>query len=320
MRIFYKYILYSFNIMNSFKNSNIYRETLPSGTTDLVIVSLVHQSPDMIFYMAKNIEKYVKGSFIWIAHYNNKEPIDENKLPPWAWLVRDTVMTEPYARLKTFGVMKAVDFAVANLSHFTNVMTLSSGSAFFRTFEVPKKPIVCLESHEKKFNPNAKLTHTEEIGIEHAGSCCLYLQSHKDFTFKWQYPGCDCDLEFHTLIKNRHFRYFKGAQWSGQVWPYEVAVMLSADIGSLYNSESTSQRPYFSAEEIYLSTYAYNYAKEHNMEICLTEVIINWAHGYYVPNLDIIHYYRHSYIKSGHAVCKLSDDVHNDPIRKYLNK
>ena len=304
--------------MFSFKNSNSYRDSLPSGTRDLVIVSLVHQSPDMVFYMAKNIEKYVRGSFIWIAHYNNKEPIDERALPPWAWLVRDTVMTEPYARLKTFGIMKAVDFAIANLTHFTNVMTLSSGSAFFRTFDVPKNPMISIEGHEKLINPSVKITHAEEIGIEHAGVCCQFLQSHKDFTCLWQYPGCDSDIEFHTLLKNRKFRYFKGCQWPGQVWPYEVAVMLSVDIGPLYNSESTKQRPYFAAEEIYLATYAYNYAKEHNMEIHLTEVIIDWEHAYCVPNTKRIDYYRNMYSNSAHAICKLSDDIQNDTIRKYL--
>jgi hypothetical protein len=298
--------------MFSYKNSNIYRDNLPSGTYDLVIVSLVHQGPEMIYYMAKNIEKYVAGSFLWIAHYNNPAPIDEHSLPPWAWLVRDTVQTEPYARLKTFGITKAIDFAIAN-TKFTNCMTLSSGSAFFRTFQVPTYPTICLESHEKQFDPSIRLTHTEEIGIEHAGTCSQYLQSRNNHT--WQYNGCDSDTEFHSLLTRRNFQWFKGCQWSGQVWPYEVAVMLVTDIGSLYDSASTKERPYYAAEEIILSTYAYNYAKEHSIPISLTEVIIDWNNSYWVPNIERIEYLRNKYI--GHAVCKLSDNV-EDPIRQYL--
>lgn len=302
--------------MYSFKNKNIYRDTLPSGSYDLVIVSLIHQGPEMVYYMSKNIEKYVNGSFIWVAHYNNEIQFDENSLPPWAWLVRDTMQTTPYSRSKTFGIMKAIDFAIVNLDKFTNCMTLSSGSAFFRKLDVPTVPTICLYEYTKHIDPSCILTHCEEIGIEHAGMCSQYLVSKKHFA--WQYEGCDSDIEFHSLMKSRMFKCFKGAQWPGQVWPYEVAYMLSKDIGSLYESCKMKTQPYYAAEEIILSTYAYNYAKKHSIPVQLSECIINWSTGYYISNIEQVKYLRAKYSESGHALCKLSDDVIHDPVRQYL--
>ena len=63
---------------------NIYRKGAPSGKYDMLIVSLVHQNSGMIRYIVKNLEKYVRGSFIWIAHYNGSDPVDEETLPQWA--------------------------------------------------------------------------------------------------------------------------------------------------------------------------------------------------------------------------------------------
>ena len=40
-----------------------YRNYLPIGHYDLIIISLVHQGPEMVYYMVENIKKYVKGSF-----------------------------------------------------------------------------------------------------------------------------------------------------------------------------------------------------------------------------------------------------------------
>jgi len=299
--------------MYSFKNNNKYRETLPTGVYDLVIVSLIHQSPEMVFYMVKNLKKYVKGKFLWVAHYNNKISIDENSLPEWAWLVRDTVYTEYSTRLLTFGITKAIDFAITNLTSFKNLMTLSSGSSFFREFQVPEIPIVCIESHEKQFNPNICLYHTDPISITHAKACSKYLNSlgHNS----WQYVGCDADIEFYDLINKRNFKWFKGCQWSGQVFPYEVAKMLSEDVGTLYDSKANVK---YAAEEIYFSTYAYNYAIQNNIEIKLTEVIIDWNNSYCIEKTEKIDYLRNKYIKTGHAVCKLSDDVNNNPVRNYL--
>ena len=103
-----------------------YRNTLPFGYYDLIIISLVHQGADILKYMANNISKYVKGNFIWIVHYNNEEHIDETTLPPWAWLVRDTIKTSSISsRLLLMAINQILKFALVNVTS-KNIMTLSS--------------------------------------------------------------------------------------------------------------------------------------------------------------------------------------------------
>lgn len=84
---------------------NIYRNTLPSGSYDMVIVSIAHQNAAMVKWQASNLGRYIKGSFLWIVHYNGEEVINENELPPWAWLVTryhtdDTWNSDTYACLR----------------------------------------------------------------------------------------------------------------------------------------------------------------------------------------------------------------------------
>jgi len=301
----------------AFKNSNTYRTTTPQGKCDLLIVSLVHQGPDMVRYMTQNIQKYVKGSFKWVAHYNGKDPVDENTLPEWAWLVRDTNVTQPYEyqRLRTFGIIKTLSFAIQSGLQFTNVLILSSGSAFFREFQVPVKPKVCLDNYEKIFDPSVNLDHSSPIDIKHSGKCAKYLESIG--SSGWQYKNGDLDIEFQTAIQKRNFKFFKGAQCAGQIWPYEVAIMLSEDITKLYDSPNTKKLDY-ACEEIYLSTYAYNYAIEHSIPIEIGQVIIYWNRYYGIRHTEYIDFLRKNpQFNSGHAVCKLSDSI-NDPVRKYI--
>jgi len=308
----------------------LYRETLPSGKYDLLIVSLVHQGPDMLHYIANNLEKYVKGSFLWIAHYNGPDH-DENTLPPWAWLVRDTHATSPWRRSISFGVIKALTFALENGVQFTNVLTLSSGSAFYREFQVPTRPLVCLDTYERQIDPTADLSHVEAIHVAHLGKCANYLTSIG--SIGWQYQlGGDSDTEFHNLILARGFKYIRGNQFSGQMWPYEVAVMLEKDIKTLYNSHVTT---YYVTEEIYFSTYAYNYAKLNNIPVGSSVVMINWAKGYAVDSVERITSLREDPRFNGpsgpsgssgpsgpsvpYAACKLSDNL-SDPVRVFINK
>jgi hypothetical protein len=302
----------------AFKNSNTYRTTTPQGKCDLLIVSLVHQNPDMVRYMTQNIQKYVKGSFKWIAHYNGIDPVDENTLPEWAWLVRDTNVTQPYEyhRLRTFGIIKALSFAIQSGLQFTNVLTLTSGSAFFKEFQVPVKPRICLDSYEKIFDPDVKLYHSSPIDIKYSGKCAKYLESIG--SPGWQYTNGDLDIEFQTAIQKRNFKFFKGGQWPGQMWPYEVAKMLYEDIAKFYDSPNTKKLNY-ACEEIYLSTYAYNYAIEYSIPIEFNEVITNWK-SYYdgIKHIEYIDFLRKNpQFDSGHAVSKLSDNI-NDPVRKYI--
>jgi len=272
----------------------------------------------MIHYMVKNLEKYVKGSFLWIAHYNNEEPIDETTLPPWAWLVRDTNVTLPYhyQRLRLFGISKAISFALQSGVTFTNVLTLSSGSAFFKEFQVPTKPRICLDSHETIFNPAVKLPHTDEIPIQYSGQCAKYL--HSIGASPWQYGNGDLDIELQMFVKKRGFEFFRGSQWPGQIWPYEVAQMLVEDIRTIYDSPNTPHLDY-SSEEIYLSTYAYNYALTHSIPIERSQVITDWQSNYHISDPKYIDYLRMNPRFTGHAVSKLSDNI-QDSVRRYIQE
>jgi hypothetical protein len=292
-------------------NNNIYRNTLPSGHYDMIIVSLVHQGPEMVYYMAMNIKKYVKGNCIWVVHYNHPNKVDETLLPEWAWLVRDTIHTQVYTRLISMAVNQALKFALSHVT-CTNIMTLSSGSAFFRNFVLPTHKKIALNSHEYQLTPDKKIFHTEEIDISHIGKCAKYLETVG--SGGWQYTGCDVDIEFHKLIQNRNFKYFRGCQWSGQIWPYEVGKELVEDLSTLEDKIGV----HYACEEIYLSTYAYNYAKTNNINIDYVEVIIDWGNEYKISTINYIQILR-KYYRDGTAVCRLSDSS-NDEIRQYLIK
>jgi hypothetical protein len=292
-----------------------YRPYLPTGHYDLIIVSLVHQGPEMVYYMANNLSKYVKGKFLWVVHYNGQQYIDENTLPSWAWIVRDSIKTERATRLLMMGINQALKFAIANVTSI-NIMTLSSGSALFRDLIVPKEKIVKIISHEVNFDsPGKKYYHVEEIDIKYIGKCKEYLESLEWFGWQYKYGG-DKDLEFHNMVQKRNFKYLRGGQWSGQVWPYEVGKILVEDISELENSELHKSNAY-ACEEIYMSTYAHNYAKENGIEIGFSEVIINWNSGYEVRSVEYINSLRTTY-KYGSGVCKVSEDL-SDPVRRYIN-
>ena len=299
---------------------NLYRKERPSGKYDLLIVSLVHQNSNMIRYIANNLEKYVRGNFLWIAHYNGSDPVDETTLQPWAWLVRDTHATSPWRRSISFGVIKALSLALENGVEFTNVLTLSSGSAFYREFQVPTVPLVRLDTYERILDASCDLRHVEAIDIAYAGKCAEYLKSVG--SIGWQYGfGGDSDTEFHSLVIARGFKYMRGNQFSGQMWPYEVAVMLEKDMKTLYNSPVTT---YYVTEEIYFSTYAYNYAMINNMPVGSSVVMIDWAKGYAVTQPGRVVSLRSDARFIGdpayapYAVCKLSDNL-SDPVRVFIH-
>jgi hypothetical protein len=267
----------------------------------------------MVKYMAKNLAKYVKGNFLWVVHYNNEQHIDETKLPPWVWLVRDSIKTCRQTRLLLMAINQALKFALVNVSCI-NLMTLSSGSALFRDFIVPKQQKCALISHEVNIDPNKCYAHIEQIDVKHIGKCTEYLESVG--SFGWQYKfGGDSDLEFHKLVRSRGFRYLRGCQWSGQIWPYEVGRMLVEDLSELDDSPLHDNKKY-ACEELYISTYAYNYGIDNELGLDLVEVIIDWSSGYEVKEVNYINHLK-SY-KSGSGVCKLSDNL-IDAVRVLLN-
>lgn len=292
------------------KNNNNHREYLPSGEYDMAIVSLVHQDGNMLRWMARNIEKYVKGKVIWIAHYNGKEPFDERELPDWAWISRRTVDTfSGFAPSLAHGIASALEFATSHVS-FINCMTLSSGSVFIKEYSPPKNEVVCLKMYEQIVNPNKNYKHAEEIHIKHASRCVEYLTSIGGMG--WQYGGCDKDIEFHSAIKSRGFEHMRGCQWSGQIWPMDVAKMIAEDIPKIKYPNNSN----YSAEEIYLSTYGNAYARKKSMEIGFCEVMIDWNRNYTVNDVEYVKKLAKEFPHS--AICKVPTDT-NHPVRRFLD-
>lgn len=286
------------------------RSTLPSGHYDMVIVTLAHQYAEMVHYLAKNIQRHVRGKFLWIVHYNGPDSINENDLPPFAWLVRETIYTRPSSRSISHAATKCFEFALKHTT-FTNAMILSSGSAFFREFRVPTQETVGLLSHEPVFDVGKKLPHIEPIPIKHIGNCKEYLAK-QGVEYGWQYQrGFDTDTDIHACMKKRKFTHLRGSQWSGQVFPAGVAIDLVEDLKTLVMKSDIE----YCTEELYFSTYSYNYAIRNNINITYLETIINWGNCYIVPSVEYVKKL-HDHVE-GHAVCKLSDDV-NDPIRLFL--
>lgn len=292
---------------------NTYRNYLPSGSYDMAIISLVHQGNDMIKYMAGNIERFVKGKYIWIIHYNGNEHVDENSLPEWVWIVRDSIKTTHGGVSLLQGLGKCLKLAHDNIT-FINCMVFSSGSMFIREYIVPLKETICAESHEDGFNPNINLLHVSPIPIKYLGSGGKYLLDRNHST--WQYGhdvgGFDKDIEAHMILRKRGFEYTKGCQSSGQVFPYVVSKMLADDLYIL------SSRPFYShycQEEILPSTYSYWYSQLCDIPIQKTTVCINWEYNYEIDSLDYVELI-HDTMPNAYAVCKVTYDL-NNPVRTF---
>ena len=168
---------------------------------------------------------------------------------------------------------------------------------------------ISLTSYEQIIEPGKNCAHIEEIDVSHLGNCTEYLVSVGSFGWQYKYGG-DSDLEFHEIVRKRGFKYLRGCQWPGQIWPYEVGRMLLEDLSGL------DKKLNYACEEIYLSTFAYNYAKDKNIRVNLVEVIIDWQNGYEIKDPMYIINLRNK-IGEGSAVCKLSDNIY-DPVRQYL--
>jgi len=93
--------------------------------------------------------------------------------------------------------------------------------------------------------------------------------------------------------------------------------MLVEDLSEIEESEYNSTLKY-AAEEIYLSTYAYNYAIKNKLNLDFVEVIIEWNEKYNITDIRYIDYLRSS-LYEGSCVCKVSDNL-SDPVRVYLCK
>ena len=305
-------MVYGRHPVESLERPRKFRDTLPSGHYDLVIVSPVHQSPDVVHCIADTLKKYVKGRFLWVAHCNTHEVLDETTLPDFAWIVRDTIVTRAYTISLTHAVARCLEFA--SQVTYTNVLIMTSGSSFFREYTVPTYPRVGLFSHEILLK-DVRLRHNEPIPASELGKCSEYLATQG--CPAWQYLNFDKDTELHTLFHARGFRWILGSPLSGLMFPSAVADQLRDDLFTLESNPDTNI-PDYATEEIVFATYAYNYALCHGLHIGLSESIIHWGDRY-VVSIDQIEKYRMCAIAFpglGHIVCRLPEHV--DKVRTYL--
>lgn len=278
---------------------------------DLLIVSPVHQSPEMVEWMANNLRQYVSGSFVWVVHYNGARPLDRSRLPDWVWVVPDPIWTQTYTTRIAAAVAKCIRYA-ASRTTFTNVLTMSSGSAFFRPYTVPTTERVQFVHYDPLFNPMCGRLHNEAVPIEHLGRCGQYLLDN-GCPGTWQFGGFDQHTEIHTKLRERGFKWVMGAQWSGQLLPATPALQFAEDM--------TLDGPAYVAEEVLLSTYSYNYARQRNLPIWNSEAIIKWGPEYLISRVETIQEYRRAattFPGLGHMVCKVPDDPQHY-IRMFLN-
>lgn len=279
---------------------------------DLVILSLVHQSPEMVYWMIENIRRYVIGSFVWVVHYNGDAPLDPSRLPEWVWPVPDPVWTQTYTPRIAYAIAKSIAYA-ASRTTFTNVLTMSSGSAFFRPYHVPTTERVQFVHYDPQFNPNCPRLHNDIISIDWLGRCSEYLSTH-GFSEPWQFGGFDKHTEIHEKLRARGFKWIMGAQWPGQLIPRVPALQIAEDM--------VPDGPSYVAEEVLLSTYSYNYAREKCLPIWNSEAIIKWGPEYIVSRVETIQAYRRAcrtFPGLGHLVCKVPDNPWHY-IRVFLNE
>jgi hypothetical protein len=292
---------------------NIYRNTVPSGSYDMVIVSLAHQNAAMVKWQAGNLGRFIKGSFLWIIHYNGEEVINENELPPWAWLVRDTIQTTHGTVTLMHALGKAMKFALDYVT-FVNCMTLTMGCVFIRDYPVPTEETICADTHETYFKPDVNLLHISPIPIELLGRTSEWLISSGHFA--WQYGcrgGLDADSDTQQIFRRRGFEFTKGCQLIGQVFPYKVAEMMVEDLMIL------GTRPFYISycqDELFISTYSYWYSLEHDIPIQKATVATDWGNMYLVEHL----WYAHSILNNNqdaYAISKVPDDLNHEIRRAY---
>ncbi len=292
------------------QRNNTFRTTRPSGHYDMVIVSLVHQPTDILDSMRRNIERYVKGKFLWVVHYNNEDPVDETKLPDWMWIVRHPIWTDRSSRTLTLAIAKCLEFALQTVS-FTNAFMFSSGSLFFRDYEVPKQPVVKFVAHNCFFEEMKEPNIGSCFPIETVGKTGKFLESLG--LPAWQYGlGFDEDIHLHERFRARNFTHVRGSQWAGQVWPQTVARWLVEDMRYLEMLPDAK----YTCEEIYLTTYASNFAEQYKLEIDFSEVVINWSQYYNIDDPVWIEILRAQYPR-GVAVCRVNDVI-GHPVRSLL--
>ena len=307
---------------------NKYRTCLPTGNYDMVICTLIHQGPDMVNYMVKNLSRYIRGKFLFVIHYNSEEPLDENILPEWCWIVRYTIVTKHTNISLSLALNRCIKFALHNIK-FVNCMLISSGCVFIKEYICPNEPKVCGTYHYYAFpHQRDAQVHMYPIPTIALGNIEGYFKNVLvtpnrrapwDTTNMidggWIYPAFDKHTEIHTILLKRNIKYVKGCQLLGQVFPYEVARTVNEDLELIHTDEQISKYNY-SLEEIIFSTYSYDYSIRNGMVNEYTTIATDWDNFYDVISFQQIYKIQRDN-KNAYGVSKVPYDM-NHPMRLFL--
>jgi len=302
-------------VESNFLNPNVkFRKNIIRQKYDVCIVLVIHQGRDMVNWYVKNIQRFCgQNKILCVIHYNNNEFIDEHELPNNFWIARKRLKTVKFTQMIFMAFLQAIYFAHQNFS-FTNYLLLSSSSGLFKSLPDMTKPMVAQNSHEGKFlnkDVEERTIHLNPINGKYIGNIDNYLRRTKSKRLD-VYKKVDKDINFIKNFKKRKFKYFKVNQITGNVFPKPVGRLLLLDF---YNKFQNIVGDYQS-DEVYFSTYAYNWAITHNLTVQDSFTIINW-HDDIKINMNDIEHLNTLYEINGYATYRLSNDVLSE-MRKYL--
>jgi len=278
--------------------------------------------------MVKNLSRYIRGKFLFIIHYNSEEPLDEDTLPEWCWIVRDPIVTKHTNISLALGLNRCIKFALQNIK-FVNCMLISSGCVFIKEYLCTSEMKICGICHHNAFphQRDANL-HMYPIPTIALGNIEGYFKNvlvtpnrrapwdrTNMIDSGWIYPGFDKHTEMHELFRKRNIKYLKGSQFPGLVFPYEVALAVNEDLEVIHTDEQINTYNY-SLDEIIFSSYSYDYSIRKSIVYDYTTVAIDWDNVYYVTSFEQI-YKAQRDNKHAYAVSKVPYDM-NHPMRLFL--
>lgn len=290
----------------------LYRKEINDGlVADVVVVMCIHQGKDMVDWQIKNLQKFLKCNWILVLHYNNNDPtecIDEKLLPRNVFLTREVIESQRYTSLLLLAFVKCMKFAITHIKS-TKIIMLSSGSAFAREVHMKDIPYAAFGGYQLKIDPHIVVSSKgEPFAVSQLGRICSLID---DKSKLWLYPQIDEDRFLKESCLKRGFTVVKPSQCTGSVIPMQVAEWLVEDFDRI------PQVIRYACEEVWTSTYVYNWALQNNIEIPLPlcMILIDWRNEYEVKTT-------HSMIKKikeneAYGICKLPDDV-NHILRKIL--
>lgn len=205
------------------------------------------------------------------------------------------------------GWLEAIKFGIDNFN-FINYLILSSGSGLITNIPSITESCVYQKTYELLLNPEKKLLHSEPIDIKYIQKIYSFMLSQTKEVWG-AFKDIDNDILFNNSVIKRKFKYIKTNQASGNLFPKEVGKWLIEDYYDNFNGND------YQCEEVYFSTYAYNWSLLKNKEIKYSCILIDWQNYF----RQITPEYINNIKKYGcYGICKI-DDNPNSYIRKYIN-